>query len=132
VKGCLRWLEHGLKIPARIHEATQQYRTDMDHLKEFFDDECVLGADEMAIAHALWQQYELWAERNGVKELVDRKQMAERLRALGCTTDRSYLCGTRKRIWRGIALNYKIENDPKSGVSQPQRDSGTRGTPVSH
>jgi putative DNA primase/helicase len=102
VKGCLRWLETGLVVPVCVKDATEQYRTEMDHLQDFLEEAFDFGPELIISAKQLWIEYGNWAKFNGIKEMADHKQMAERLRSLGCAPDRDYVLGQRQRIWRGI------------------------------
>ena len=102
VEGCLRWQEDGLRVPAIVEKATEQYRMDMDPLRPFFDEGCRFGSTEWTTASALREAYEAWARANGEHPL-DGRQFAERLRKRGCEQK-----ATRSgRGWAGIALDQK-------------------------
>ncbi len=104
VKGCLRWLQNGLVVPSCVSAATEQYRVEMDHLKDFLEEVCDFSPALTISSKVLWLEYEKWAESHGIKDLVDFRQIAVRLRNLGCTDAREYYLGQRQRVWRGIGF----------------------------
>ena len=65
VQGYQEWAQRGLCPPARVTEATNDYRSEMDVLGKFLD-ECTtpdpLGVEGAA---ALYKAYKCWAEVNG-------------------------------------------------------------------
>src|SRR5262249_7862884 len=99
IDGCLMWQRHGLKPPASVIGATDDYLTGQDDLQQFIDDACVLGPNESdTIAH-LWDGWTDWAEDH--HEFVGtRRRLGDRLEDKGYKRDRQ---GTgRTRIHRGI------------------------------
>jgi len=127
VRGCLRWLKQGLHVPNCVAAATAAYRDDMDQLKEFFAEDCDFGPELSALKSGMWGSYWQWAERNGIADRVSHRQLADRLRKLGCTEDRQYSNKRRVRIWRGVGVEVAKEEED----ALPQRDNGTDGTPDS-
>ena len=66
VRGCLEWQRIGLKAPAEVMAATEEYRTESDTLSLYLE-ECtvkVIGAETKA--SALYSAYKTWAEASGL------------------------------------------------------------------
>ena len=108
VQGCMRWLSEGLGEIPDVALARQDWRMECDPLTEFIADECNLRLDDgkaYTFAAELWERYERWGRENGEKNLLTRKRLSERLKALGCRTDRRYdETGKQYRTWEGIVL----------------------------
>jgi putative DNA primase/helicase len=99
VEGCLAYQDEGLTPPEVVEHATREYREEMDPLREFISECCVLGEGHWVSSAELRKEYGSWCEEGGEKPLTGRN-FAERLRARGCTPDRA----SGKRVWRGIGL----------------------------
>ncbi|HOF87390.1 MAG TPA: phage/plasmid primase, P4 family, partial [Armatimonadota bacterium] len=66
VRGCRAWMDRGQRLdpPDTITAAVEEYRGDMDRLKNFFAECChVLPGVEMQ-ARVLYEGYVAWCERN--------------------------------------------------------------------
>jgi putative DNA primase/helicase len=99
-EGCLRWQEEGLGVPAAVEEATEQYRLDMDPLRDFIRDCCVLAPHAWTPAAKLRAAYEAYCKETGEKRLLNPNEFAEGLRSRGCESERRHS----GRGWRGIGL----------------------------
>jgi putative DNA primase/helicase len=104
VEGALRWREERLHVPEVIREATDEYRRDMDPIKDFVSDCCVLHADAWISAARLWREYEEWAKQNGERYMLGRNAFADRLRSKGCQPFLRRIDGDPTRGWTGIGL----------------------------
>jgi putative DNA primase/helicase len=104
VEGALRWREERLHVPDVIRQATEDYRTEMDPLKDFMGDCCVLHADAWISAARLWREYEEWAKQNGERYMLGRNAFADRLRSKGCQPFLKRINGDPTRGWTGIGL----------------------------
>lgn len=63
VQGCLNWQAYGgLAEPPEVTAATQEYRDQMDPLKEFLDEKCIIAAGAVATAGDLYHAYTSWGE----------------------------------------------------------------------
>lgn len=115
VKGCLSWRARaGLDVPSAVREATQAYREEMDPLRDFVEDCCLVGPQYWAATTTLMEQYVKWAHDNGITHPISRDRVAQGLKARGARKE-----GTRPRGWRGIGLR-----DATSTASQdPLPDS---------
>lgn len=61
VAGCLEWQKRGLQPPSAVVEATLGYRSESDHLAEFFADRCETREGVECGASALFDNYRTWA-----------------------------------------------------------------------
>ena len=108
VRGATEWQEVGLRVPAAIEEATDEYRQSQDPLAEFFEDEVVLDANATMTRDEARRRYEMWCKQRGLREqfLLSPKKFTERLKARGLEEGKSH--GT--RIWRGAKLAVDSDN----------------------
>jgi putative DNA primase/helicase len=67
VEGCRKWQKHGLDPAQSVREATSQYRSEMDVIGAFLDEECVENSNATVQASTLYQAYENWCDRKGEK-----------------------------------------------------------------
>lgn len=99
VDGCIKWQGEGLHPPDTVLEATQDFRNEMDPLREFIRASCDLGADQWVAAAGLRAAYESWCAENG-EEPVRGDTWGSSLRR--------HVCERRKRNgvrgWAGISL----------------------------
>jgi putative DNA primase/helicase len=103
VQGCLTWQNYGgLAEPPEVIEAVQEYRDQMDPLKEFLEAKCVMGPEFTATAGDLYHAYKSWGEDNLKKQEILTK------RAFGLTLgEKGYRNGKGTggvRFWRGLGL----------------------------
>jgi len=101
VQGCLEWQEYGLGIPPTIKQAIQEYREDMDPLRDFFSDRCILDSRAQVPSKDLWDAYKEWAAEEGERWPLSRNEFTKGLKARGCTPDKR---GRGRRVWTGIGL----------------------------
>lgn len=88
VDGCLAWRREGrLCVPKSVVEATNDYRADMDPLKDFIEEHCVLAPDKSWASEGITQAYQLWAEGVGARRLSP-KQLGQALRSHGCSSSK--------------------------------------------
>jgi putative DNA primase/helicase len=122
VKGCLAWQEERLSTPPVVRLATAAYREEMDPLRDFIADRCVLGPDAVARSSTLWSEYQAWAKDSGERWALNRKQFGEALRARGFK-DRK-LRGD--RAWHGVGLAPLEPRGAVSSLHRPNRDPERR------
>jgi putative DNA primase/helicase len=101
VEGCLRWQEERLQVPEAVSNATEQYRLDMDPLKDFIADCCVLHPTAWALAAQLRNAYEEYCKQNGQKHLLPPREFTDGLKSRGCTRERRHS----GHGWMGIGLS---------------------------
>lgn len=65
IDGYLMWREGGLQIPEKVRAATDEYRSEANHLLQFFDAWCDFSMQNTISAGRLYDAYVLWAKENG-------------------------------------------------------------------
>jgi len=105
--GCLLWQQFGLIVPTAVKKSTDAYRDENNPLKEFYADCCFFDPQAQATRSIIWDTYTRWAKDNGEHYPITNKELADRLRACGCTDARS----SRGRYWKGIGIIDTIEDD---------------------
>lgn len=105
VIGCLRWQGKGLVEPKTVHEATAEYRSEMDVLKAFIEDCCQVSDTSWIASTGLYKSYTNWCDDNGERPLKQR-ELGLRLRERGFSPAKSS-GGT--RIWKGIGEQKRDE-----------------------
>jgi len=106
IAGCLEWQRIGLKPPACVLAATEEYLESEDALGRWLQDECQLHPNARASTDELYQSWKMWCEKNG-EYLPSLRKFSDDLNKRGFTRTRS----NRERIFIGIA---------KKGVQVPE------------
>jgi putative DNA primase/helicase len=115
IEGCLAWQRDGLKPPADVRYATNDYLTGQDDLQRFIDDACVLGPNESDTSAHLWDGWTDWAEDH--REFVgSQRRFSDRLLDKGFVNDKSGKGGT--RIFKGIRC---IRENTKKAAAELRR-----------
>jgi P4 family phage/plasmid primase-like protien len=73
VEGCLEWQCEGLQAPAEVRKATGRYRSEMDVVGAFLQDECEIGDENRVPFAALYARYEEWCADGGERAETRRK-----------------------------------------------------------
>jgi len=129
VQGCVAWRQEGLGVPPAVESATQELREDMDPLKDFFDDCCVLKPEAWVLTADLRQAYETWARERGEAFVLRGRQFTDRLKARGLVPERRHA----GRGWQGIGLltttpqpQYRGERDASDTGENPRKSQENR------
>lgn len=79
VEGCLKWQADGIKEPACVTEATQEYKQEMDLIAGFVEQCLVIDYDstEKIMASDLFSLYSKWAKQNNEWEMSSKKFFME-------------------------------------------------------
>ena len=108
VRGCIEYLRDGLGEPEQVMDATKVYRTDMDPLEAFIDEECVVRPEAWCKFAKLYSAYTRWCEESN-EYPIKKRRFADRLTERGYERD----VGTDGvKIRRGIALHHDGDPDP--------------------
>jgi putative DNA primase/helicase len=81
VRGCLEWQRSGLQEPAEVSAATSAYRSEMDIIGQFLDENCVTGPRYEVACAKLYAAYDRWCDEGGERSINQRRfgaQMSER------------------------------------------------------
>lgn len=79
----MEWQEQGLNPPAAVRDLTEEYRQEMDNLKGFFDERCVIEPFARADNTCLWNEYKEWAEDAGIKHPLTQAKFGRELTERG-------------------------------------------------
>lgn len=102
LEGCLEWQCGGLKAPARVVSATEEYLESEDSLGRWLEDECIKSERATVATEELYQSWKTWAEKQG-EYVGSMKKFAEDLLKRGFQRWRS---GQRRGL-RGLSLRGK-------------------------
>jgi putative DNA primase/helicase len=104
VRGCLDWQRRGLGAPAEVLAATREYREEMDRLRDFFDERCILEPGASSAAQNLYSDYLVWCDQT--REQVMTKSAFGRALA-----ERGFVAAKTsggRRVWRGLKLTGQV------------------------
>lgn len=136
VEGCLKWQREGLQAPEEVRKATGQYRSEMDVIGAFLQDECEIGPGHKEPFTTLYKRYEEWCEEGGERAETRRKFNARLKERGGFEARRSGPGGANE--WHGLRLLKKQtsgfagklkkqpENTYNSSETAPSRDEGEK------
>jgi putative DNA primase/helicase len=99
IEGAMRWCEEGLKTPAIITSATDEYRSEMDVIGNFLRERCVHGEDGSIKARELFKCYQDWCDDHN-EHAVSERFFGLRLKELGVEQKRM----NDGRYWQGIRI----------------------------
>lgn len=74
VRGCLEWQRIGLDPPAKVLDATKEYRRDEDLLGHFLKDCCFEDPKAETTAADLYDRFRKWWEINVSKKILSQKK----------------------------------------------------------
>ena len=123
VQGHIDWHKRGrLEPPQVVLDATQAYRSEMDTVAHFLEQECILEDGKRAGVTQMNERYEVWCKRNGEK--FDAKDLKTSLKERGYQSRR----GTGGIwVWPNIGL---IDSDGSDG-SDGENEVISRGQKTS-
>ena len=101
--GCAEWQKNGLQHPEEVTAATAEYKDEMDILRDFIEDKCVLGEGLKVKLKDLYAEYATWCDDNKEKK-IGRNRFNKKIEAKGC--DRRVKDGY--RCWLGVGLKAEI------------------------
>jgi putative DNA primase/helicase len=99
VDGCRQWQRIGLKPPAAVAAATEEYFEAEDSLGRWLDEKCERGPNLTETSAALFAAWKVWAEANG-EFIASVKWLSENLVSRGFQQHRDH----RARGFRGLRL----------------------------
>jgi putative DNA primase/helicase len=69
IQGCLRWQANGLQAPKEVEQAISEYKSEMDILGQWIEENCEVDASKRISASGAYSDYHGWAIRNGYQVL---------------------------------------------------------------
>jgi putative DNA primase/helicase len=110
IEGCLQWQIKGLVVPEEVKSATEDYRNEMDPLKNFFEDSVLINHLAQVDNSDLWNEYLEWCKENGERFPLGRRSFKDKLESRGFIQSRT----SKGRFWKGLKLkNEFINNESK-------------------
>ncbi|MHC1791819.1 DNA primase family protein [Solidesulfovibrio sp.] len=107
VQGCLKWQQDGIAPPAKVVTAVNDYRTSMDDLGRFLNDDCAHVVGAKVKAGELFAQYEKWAKTNGISRPWTSIRFGREMRARGIKQEFD------KRLYYWIDMEIRDEFNEK-------------------
>ena len=102
VEGCLKWQQDGyLKPTEAIIKGTQEYRADMNPLKDFITECCIVGEDEFVGMRQLKEAFDSWTTD---KPPMGSRIFASLMRALGNHDKVKKIDKKPVKCWMGLRL----------------------------
>lgn len=107
VQGCLDWQKNGLQTPGEVCKATQEYRTEMDTVQAFIDDNCYTNHETAAMIKTesgkLFNAYHTYCIELGYikDDIKSNRGFAKTLTSKGYAVNKS----NGKRFTLGIGIN---------------------------
>jgi putative DNA primase/helicase len=69
IQGLLDWKEQKLNPPAQVLNSTGAYRKDNDSVGQWIEDVCIVHKDRKSSMTELYESYEAWCDKNGLKAI---------------------------------------------------------------
>jgi putative DNA primase/helicase len=99
LEGTLRWKNEGLKTPAIVLNATDEYKSEMDVIGIFIKEQCVQKPEVSIRIRELYKAYSDWCEQNN-EHAVSERFLGMRLKEMGFLQTRT----SEARFWVGLGL----------------------------
>ena len=100
IEGCLKWQSEGLTAPLAVDASGAQYRSEMDTVAGFIDEECSHNPSGSVKVSALYEQYFDWCKQQG-KSPRTKIQFGKSMISNGYEQSRSQ----NGRVWLGLKIN---------------------------
>jgi len=110
VRGAVEWQRHGLGEPIVVQEATDEYQSEADPLREFFDLHLVFEAEARTPRVQIRQAYEEYCKENGAAP-IGANRFADALRRRGTESVNVRVGAATKNGWRGVRLATDVERE---------------------
>jgi putative DNA primase/helicase len=119
IAGCLEWQASGLTRPRVVVEATAEYFSEQDIVRQWVDENCELGPRQSETMTTLFKNWSDYAVANGEKPGTT-KWFSQTVARLGCEAVKSTPGERGKRGFRGICVKTTKPRD----LTEPQYDDG--------
>ena len=100
IQGCLNWQAHGLVAPFVVKNSVQEYRSEMDTIAGFIEEECITEPSVNASVSSIYGQYLNWCRSQG-KQPRTKIQFGKALLSQGYEQSRD----SNGRVWLGITTS---------------------------
>jgi putative DNA primase/helicase len=103
LEGTLRWRQEGLRTPAAILSATDEYRGEMDVIGNFLKERCIQTPGASTRIRELFKAYQEWCDENN-EHACSERFLSLRLKEMGYERTRT----ADARHWSGIMLKATL------------------------
>lgn len=93
-EGAYMWMQEGLEMSDKLKAASKAYRTEMDVIEQFIEDECKRVDDGRVKANELYSVYKNWANENNAYKMSNKdfgQKMKEKFKSKRMNTGMYYL-----------------------------------------
>ncbi|MDQ7229970.1 phage/plasmid primase, P4 family [Staphylococcus haemolyticus] len=93
-EGAYMWMREGLELPEKLKASSKAYRTEMDVIEQFIEDECKRVDDGRVKANELYSVYKNWANENNAYKMSNKdfgQKMKEKFKSKRMNTGMYYL-----------------------------------------
>jgi putative DNA primase/helicase len=113
VRGCLEWQRGGLRTPAEVMIATQNYQAESDPLTDYLAERFVRGAEGFKVTrNDLYTDYLSWCSQTGEKHPMDRTVLYDHIRRVPGVNEATWKLGKApQRGFRGLGLKAVYESE---------------------
>ena len=125
IRGCLEWQSRGLNAPLAVKVATDEYQEESDPLAGFLADRCVVVEGAVAGASALYREYRMWADEQGLRrwEVLSSTRFGRRM---GERFHKRH--GDKGNVYEGVGL--KAEGFEPGLKGSQSNDGSNRVSPL--
>jgi putative DNA primase/helicase len=103
IEGCIKWQQDGLKQPAAVIAATDEYLETEDAFGSWLEEKCKLSPNVYESPSKLWQSWQEWAAK--ANEFVGtQRRFLQKLEDRGFKRDKLRDESGQKRVHRGLSL----------------------------
>jgi len=102
IEGCMLWQRDGLRPPAAVIAATDEYLEQEDQFANWIAECCDLGPNLSHTSKPLYESYRKWAEGAG-EFAINQKRWAQQMAARGFESSRAKA----GMMYRGIKVKYE-------------------------
>lgn len=78
IRGCLEWQRIGLDLPSDVVREVNQYKSDMDLIAQWLDEQCTVGPEQKCRARSAYMDYSTWAKAGG-HQVITEVRFAQKL-----------------------------------------------------
>ncbi|MCK9984592.1 MAG: putative DNA primase/helicase [Azoarcus sp.] len=78
IRGCLEWQQQGIALPPEVMREVDQYKSDMDLIAQWLDEQCTVAPNQTWGARKAYQDYATWA-KDGGHQVITEVRFAQKL-----------------------------------------------------
>lgn len=104
IEGCREWQQSGLIVPRSVIAGTEEYRQEMNPLRQFVEDTLIIGEYCCRVTD-LWSVYNDWADTNRERFRLSQRKFNSRLESMGFERKAARIDSTNpEKYWTGVGL----------------------------